>query len=64
MPEVEELLEMVSTNEKDLICGDGILEDSEQFETAPYRIRGCFLAVVERMNEEFHKVLKSCDAHR
>ena len=26
-------------------------------------MRGCFLAVAERLNEEFYKVLKSCDAH-
>merc|ERR1711874_831694 len=63
MPEVEHLLKIVSEHEKDLIIGDGINDDSEQFETAPYRIRGCYLAVVERMNEEFHKVLKGCDAH-
>jgi len=63
MPEVEELLKMISDHEKDLITGEDIMEDSEQFETSPYRIRGCYLAVVERMNEEFHKVLKGCDAH-
>ena len=28
-----------------------------------FRVRGCFLAVCERLNEEFYKVLKSCDAH-
>ena len=63
MPEVETLLLMISENSENLQTGDGILEDSESYEKAPYRIRGCFLAVVERMNEEFYKVLKSCDAH-
>lgn len=28
-----------------------------------FRVRGCFLTVAERLNEEFYKVLKSCDAH-
>ena len=27
------------------------------------QVRGCFLTVVERMGEEFIKVLKGCDAH-
>ena len=28
-----------------------------------YRIRGCMLTTVERMDEEFVKILKECDAH-
>ncbi len=63
MPAVEELLEMVENNPDTLTTGEGIMEDSESVETAPYRVRGCFLSCVERLNEEFHKVLKSCDAH-
>lgn len=62
MPEVESLLAVIAEN-PDLQIGDGIMEDSESLEKTPYRVRGCFLAVVERLNEEFHKVLKSCDAH-
>ena len=27
------------------------------------QVRGCYLSVVERLDEEFMKVLKSCDAH-
>lgn len=27
------------------------------------KVRGCYLAVTERLDEEFVKVLKSCDAH-
>jgi len=45
MPEVETLLQMISENSENLQTGDGILEDSESYEKAPYRIRGCFLAV-------------------
>lgn len=29
----------------------------------PFRIRGCVLTVVERMDEEFTKMLQACDAH-
>ena len=64
MPEVEHLLKMISEHPKDLIIAEGIAEDGEQFVEVPYKIRGCYLSVVERMNEEFHKVLKGCDAHR
>ncbi|CAG2242721.1 EIF3C [Mytilus edulis] len=31
--------------------------------TSPYRVRGCILTVVERMDEEFTKMLQACDAH-
>ena len=32
---------------------------------APFKVRGCYLTAVERLDEEFIKVLKlkSCDAH-
>lgn len=33
------------------------------FQTEPYRVRGCVLTVVERMDEEFTKMLQACDAH-
>ena len=29
----------------------------------PYNIRGCILTIVERMDEEFVKMLQACDAH-
>jgi len=29
----------------------------------PYYIRGCMLTIVERMDEEFIKMLQACDAH-
>ena len=64
MPEVEHLLKMIAEHPKDLIIAEGIAEDGEQFVEVPYKIRGCYLSVVERINEEFHKVLKGCDAHR
>lgn len=63
VPAVDQLLDMVGNNTEDLITGEHILEDSESFEEKPYKVRGCFLAVCERLNEEFYKVLKSCDAH-
>ncbi|XP_059474549.1 eukaryotic translation initiation factor 3 subunit C [Neocloeon triangulifer] len=47
----------------DLRVADDILEENEQFEEAPYQIRGCVLTVVERLDEEFVKLLKECDPH-
>ncbi len=40
-----------------------IMDDSESYEEAPFRVRGSYLTCVERMDEEFVKVLKGCDAH-
>ena len=33
------------------------------FQKPPYRVRGCILTVIERMAEEFTKMLQACDAH-
>lgn len=63
MPAVEQLLTMIDENKEELTTGEAILEDNESLEAKPYRVRGCFLACVERLNDEFSKVLKSCDAH-
>lgn len=47
----------------DITVGEHILEESEMLETSPYRVRGCVLTMVERMDEEFIKMLQACDAH-
>merc|ERR1711936_351311 len=57
------LLKMIAEHPKDLIIAEGIAEDGEEFVEVPYKVRGCYLSVLERINEEFHKVLKGCDAH-
>ena len=59
---VEELLDLI-VNNPDITVGENILEESEIVETSPYRVRGCILTVVERMDEEFTKMLQACDAH-
>merc|ERR1740131_903332 len=46
-----------------MTTGEHILEESEVLDAAPYKVRGCFLTAVERLDEEFVKVLKACDAH-
>ena len=63
MPAIEELLRLIEENQDTLQTGEYIHEDLENFEVPPYKVRGCFLSCVERIDEEFVKVLKSCDAH-
>lgn len=38
-------------------------EENEEFIKAPFYIRGCSLAAVERLDDEFTKLLKECDPH-
>lgn len=47
----------------DITVSENIQEDSENVETSPYRVRGCILTIVERMDEEFKKMLQGCDPH-
>ncbi|CAB3359522.1 Hypothetical predicted protein [Cloeon dipterum] len=47
----------------DMQVAEEILEEHEQFDQEPYQIRGCVLTVVERLDEEFVKLLKECDPH-
>merc|ERR1719209_1822877 len=63
MKGVEELLELLEEEGDAVTTGETILEEQEVLDEAPYKVRGCFLTAVERLNEEFVKVLKGCDAH-
>merc|ERR1719228_533755 len=63
MQGVEDLLIMLEEQGDNVGTGEHIMEDSEQLDEAPYKVRGCFLTAVERLDEEFVKVLKGCDAH-
>lgn len=62
---ISELLSILNDNVDSIKVGDHIPEESENYIdiTAPYRIRGCMLTVVERMDEEFKLMLQACDAH-
>lgn len=46
-----------------IFISDTIIEDQESFETAPFKIRGCVLTSLERLDDEFTKLLKECDPH-
>lgn len=59
---MSEILDMLLVH-KDVIISESVTEETENFETAPYRIRGCMLTSVERLDDEFTKLLKECDPH-
>merc|ERR1719342_1831635 len=63
MKGVDELLDLLEEQGDNITSGEHILEENEQLDVAPYKVRGCFLTAVERLDEEFVKVLKGCDAH-
>ncbi|RZF36351.1 hypothetical protein LSTR_LSTR008832 [Laodelphax striatellus] len=47
----------------EITIGELVTDENENLEKPPYRIRGCVLTVVERLDEEFIKLLKECDPH-
>eukprot|EP00745_Piridium_sociabile_P042388 TRINITY_DN85371_c0_g1_i1.p1 TRINITY_DN85371_c0_g1~~TRINITY_DN85371_c0_g1_i1.p1 ORF type:complete len:942 (-),score=320.40 TRINITY_DN85371_c0_g1_i1:456-3281(-) len=62
MENLTTLMKML-TEMDDLTVGDNIQEDNESLETSPYSVRGCILTAMERLDEEFTKMLQACDAH-
>ena len=56
------MLDMI-LNTPDLTIAETISEDQEQYESPPYQMHGCILTLVERLDEEFTKLLKECDPH-
>lgn len=56
------MLDMLLNN-IDMVIAETIAEEMEEFETVPYKIHGCVLTLVERLDEEFTKLLKECDPH-
>ncbi|KAK7873145.1 hypothetical protein R5R35_006367 [Gryllus longicercus] len=47
----------------EIMVGEQVLEENEILDKAPYKVRGCILTIVERLDEEFIKLLKECDPH-
>ena len=62
LKKIDELLNMLIENQN-LSIGDHITDENEVLDKPPYKVRGCVLTIVERMDEEFVKLLKACDAH-
>ncbi|KAG7277564.1 hypothetical protein CRUP_013882 [Coryphaenoides rupestris] len=62
---IDELLDILYGN-SNIFIGENIAEDSENLsisETQPFRVRGCILTLVERMDEEFTKIMQNTDPH-
>ncbi|OXU23527.1 hypothetical protein TSAR_011892 [Trichomalopsis sarcophagae] len=59
---ITEMLNLLSAT-PDMIIADSIPEDEEEYEKAPFKLHGCVLTLVERLDEEFTKLLKECDPH-
>lgn len=47
----------------DITISEKINEETEQVDRSPYKIHGYIITVVERLDEEFTKLLKECDPH-
>ncbi|XP_068144585.1 eukaryotic translation initiation factor 3 subunit C [Drosophila tropicalis] len=47
----------------DIQLSESVAEEHEEYNATPYLIRGCPLAAVERLDDEFTKLLKECDPH-
>ncbi|XP_063219969.1 eukaryotic translation initiation factor 3 subunit C [Bacillus rossius redtenbacheri] len=59
---IEDTLQLL-LNTPNLTVSELVQEDGEVFDNPPYRVRGCILTTVERLDEEFVKLLKECDPH-
>lgn len=58
-----DLMKFLLSNVQDIKLSEAITDETEEFETKPYRLRGCVLTAVERLDDEFIKLLKECDPH-
>lgn len=63
------LLEVISDlitillNTNNITLSESIHEEQERYDEEPYLLRGCALTAVERLDDEFTKLLKECDPH-
>lgn len=56
------LIDVLQAN-PDLIVNESIEEEDESYESSPYKLNGSPVALAERMDAEFLKLLQSSDAH-
>ncbi|XP_030380968.1 eukaryotic translation initiation factor 3 subunit C [Scaptodrosophila lebanonensis] len=59
---MQSLLKILLVN-PDINMSENVAEEHEEFTQAPFYVRGCPLAAVERLDDEFTKLLKECDPH-
>lgn len=60
---MNDLMKMLLSNQTDIKLSEAITDETEEYEIKPYRLRGCVLTAVERLDDEFIKLLKECDPH-
>uniref|UniRef100_A0A674P2U5 Eukaryotic translation initiation factor 3 subunit C n=1 Tax=Takifugu rubripes TaxID=31033 RepID=A0A674P2U5_TAKRU len=60
-----EELQTILFEHNNIFIGENIAEDSESLANTdqPFRVRGCILTLVERMDEEFTKIMQNTDPH-
>lgn len=58
-----DLMKFLLSNHSDIKLSEAITDETEEYETKPYKLRGCVLTAVERLDDEFIKLLKECDPH-
>uniref|UniRef100_A0A2P2HXK4 Eukaryotic translation initiation factor 3 subunit C n=1 Tax=Hirondellea gigas TaxID=1518452 RepID=A0A2P2HXK4_9CRUS len=62
LKKIEEMLEMLESVD-DLNIGEHITDETENLETSPFKVHGDVVTIIEKMDEEFCKLVKACDAH-
>jgi len=59
---MQSMMKLLLAN-SDIIMSESVAEEHEEYATSPFYVRGCPLAAVERLDDEFVKLLKECDPH-
>lgn len=59
---VKDLVDLLIANE-DLVVSELVPEEGEQLTGPPWRVNSCAVTAVERLDDEFVKLLKECDPH-
>ncbi|XP_068747600.1 eukaryotic translation initiation factor 3 subunit C-like [Montipora capricornis] len=65
MKQIDELIDLLIESQDKVTVGENISEEFENVQNVdqPYKVRGCPLVTVERMDDEFTKMLQGCDCH-
>lgn len=65
LKQIEELIDILIDNQGQVTVGENLPEESENVDNLdqPLKVRGCPLVTVERMDDEFTKMLQGCDCH-
>ncbi|XP_077289049.1 eukaryotic translation initiation factor 3 subunit c isoform X2 [Arctopsyche grandis] len=59
---VQDLVDLLIGHE-DLVVSEMVPEEAEQLVGPPWRVNSCAVTAVERLDDEFIKLLKECDPH-